>query len=1117
MKWTLFASSLLVLNLCTFSTAIANGTPDPLDLQDRQVDQAALISKRKAIEQLKKLIQRHRGTPQEPLMWVKLAEYQQQASGVEFRIAHGQAHRSQGAAHLGRYQRSLNEVVATTTLLIQKFSKQVNIDQVYFMRGSSYEELKKKELAKKDYLSVIRNFPDSPWASQSTMSVAEFAIEDNQHAQAIQYLKAVEALPDDPHYPFALYKLAWSHFNLKHIPTAIDYLKKHILYYRDSTLESDQAILEHSLQDFAAFYFQGFEDHLPNYSTSEALKQFRLVESGTALGQMALRYAKLLRAHTHDADLIQWKNQLIQEEFMRAETLDVVLLSLDYFLNKKQLGLILECASQLSQIDTLSQKKMRSFKNYSNVQTQILNSADRLQKMTVKNKDATELDALVRALQGVYQAFIDIAQDDDVRVPRTHYNLAETLFQIRDFDKASENYRWILEHRNLWKKTQGIAPGVGHKEILLKLISSRYQTLDKRKIIPKKLALQKYNPDTPDTKDPTDRLPPDVSQWVSWLDEYLDQYGHDRSEIEDFEFEANRTLYSQAQVATAIHRFREFIKENPKSKHAIPAASLILDTFISSELWLTAHEESREFIELFQSLHKEVKRPTEAFITRLKSIESDSYYKLIENDSKNKKYADALKKIRTFQKLYSNSTHSNDCLLLASRITQETQQKELALEFLTALIQENTSNEFQTEALLQRAGLEEEKYQFEAALQDELLYLKKKKPSPELIPIYKRVIFLRWLTRGVSEIQLPKELTKDLNEENDRYIALGIITHPPRNPSSEHSLLEKALHGAKSNRVLWSLAALKQEKNLTFHEIQNLTRFIASSWDQLDAISQYSTLSTLQDALPQAMKQSRDLMKKLSPLKATSKSIEHRIQFMNEIERTSSKLVKLPWARIKAEVLGEASDMYLLFATDLAHLPIPKDLMDAERTEYLKSVQEIIVPFAEKGKKLKAQAFEVATEFSVQKEIVKRLQPSPLELSETLRSAQSFKSLPISIELWKELETQTHDPISLSLQTQWIEAVKQAHFGRIAFFMQELKNKSSPPLSPPSTLSLMRAISLISAGAQAEAIAELESSLSEFGSKDRLKINHTLYSYYLDSISEKKFQATLDRIRREEK
>jgi tetratricopeptide (TPR) repeat protein len=636
MKWVVIFQSLFIL-----ATANAGEVPERLELQDRRVDQAALQSKKKAIDQLKKLILRHRGTEQEPLMWVKLAEFQQQSSGIEFRIAHGQAHRGQSSPKLNRYVQSLQDVIATTTHLIQKFSKEVNIDQIYSMRGSAYEELKKKESAKKDYLYLVQNFPDSPWASQSYMALAEFAIEENQHDTAIRFLKAVEALPDDSHYPFALYKLAWSHFNLKHITTSIDYLKKHIQYYKDSTEESDRAILEHSLLDLTSFYLQGFEDHLPDYTTAQALNDFRKIENGPSLGQMAFRYAKLLRAHTHDTDLLNWKNQLIHEEYQRPETLDVILLTMDYFLNNKQLDRVLECAANIAQVDQLSKKTMRTFLNYPAIQTQILAVSDRLQKMILKNKNATELNPLIHALQGVYQSFIDIAQIEDSRVPRIHYNLAETLFQIKDFERSSDHYLWVFQHYH--KKD-----GLDRKDILLKLISSKYQTLNQKMQIPKDVAAHQFDPEKKDS--PSD-VKPEISQWISWLDEFLDDYGYDRPEIETFEFEANRTLYSQNQTVESLKRLKKAIHRNPKSKISIASASLIIDTYITSNLWSLAHEEAHNLTELFQD-----QGPSHSdFLARMKTIESDSYYKLIESDYQKREYKEALKKIRKFQKNYSAS------------------------------------------------------------------------------------------------------------------------------------------------------------------------------------------------------------------------------------------------------------------------------------------------------------------------------------------------------------------------------------------------------------------------------------------------------------------------------
>ena len=123
----------------------------------------------------------------------------------------------------------------------------------------------------------------------------------------------------------------------------MSYIKKNIAYYRtkfgnrpDNELSvTDRTILEHSLQDVAAFYFGAFEMNLSTYTTANVLETFKRLETAKYLGSMYLYYAKLLRSHKYDEDLIFLKNKLIHEEPQRGETLSVVQVTLEYYYNNK--------------------------------------------------------------------------------------------------------------------------------------------------------------------------------------------------------------------------------------------------------------------------------------------------------------------------------------------------------------------------------------------------------------------------------------------------------------------------------------------------------------------------------------------------------------------------------------------------------------------------------------------------------------------------------------------------------------------------------------------------------------------------------------------------------------
>ena len=71
-------------------------------------------------------------------------------------------------------------------------------------------------------------FPELEETSPAYLSLAEFAINANNHPLAITYLKELEKRPEDPHYPFALYKLAWSYYNIKDTAHAMSYAERQI-------------------------------------------------------------------------------------------------------------------------------------------------------------------------------------------------------------------------------------------------------------------------------------------------------------------------------------------------------------------------------------------------------------------------------------------------------------------------------------------------------------------------------------------------------------------------------------------------------------------------------------------------------------------------------------------------------------------------------------------------------------------------------------------------------------------------------------------------------------------------------------------------------------------------
>ena len=236
---------------------------------EREVDAVALSSQEQSIAKLSGLLKKYKDTSQEPILLAKLAELQQQNASIIFRISHGNAHHGNKALDLTKYKKESSKAITTLSTLIEKYPSYGEIAHAYFIRGKGHEELENKAAAARDYTFLTTHFPLAEETTAAYMSLADFAIDVNEHAKAIGYLKEVEKKPDDNHYPFALYKMAWSYYNLKDIPSALKYAEKQIHFYDDMAKNSpegeaglttsDNALRENTLLDSAVFYFEGYE------------------------------------------------------------------------------------------------------------------------------------------------------------------------------------------------------------------------------------------------------------------------------------------------------------------------------------------------------------------------------------------------------------------------------------------------------------------------------------------------------------------------------------------------------------------------------------------------------------------------------------------------------------------------------------------------------------------------------------------------------------------------------------------------------------------------------------------------------------------------------------------
>ncbi|MBC7691519.1 MAG: hypothetical protein H7222_07095 [Methylotenera sp.] len=1124
----MFKSALFWIDVIGFTALLAVGSTqvygdnkdikvepaDRREVTERNVDSAALSALESSQSKLTSLLKKYRNTSQEPIFLQKLAELQQQNASIQFRLAHGAAHHGKTAINLNSYKATMRQTIATLTELFRKYPHTDGLAPSYYMRGKAYEEIGDNKSATNDYLHLTSHYPEADETPAAFMALAEFAITANDHALAITYLNEVEKRPETSHYPFALYKLAWAHYNLKNIPKSLSYAERNIAYYNErrkpvekgtdsGAFSSDDALLENILMDSMVFFFEGYEEKIANYKVGEALPYIHKLEKGPIAGKMLARFAKLLRSHGYEADLVTWKNQVLEEEYFRPEALDVLITTFESQINKRRYPELAQSTRDLVSL----YKKVKGKYSFNKAHKILLDTAESFQELILKNKGSSGVAQLSTTLASVYDVFTQVVDETDPRIPEVHYNLAETLFEIKDYEQATTHYRWVVEHQNWGSWNKELKAG-NVADASLKAIGSRYEILRQKGLIPtdvKPVTL----PASGEVK-----VNPVLAEWVNWVDTHIDKT---KSPTDKFYFEANRALYTQGDVNRAVERLIKFAQKYPSSASALPSASLALDTYITSGKWDQTYDLAVDFQDIKVWKNSE-------FSKRLFSVAADAFYKKVETAYAAKDYGNTLKLSERFLKLYSKSARLPETLTLAGGAALASQDKVKADEYYSRLIAEAPQSTTVSNAYLARASIAEEKYSFRDAAHNLKEYLRTATPAPkDPNAIRRRILMLSWLSNDSLELKTALEskalCTEALASECDRYAALqgfGFASNPK-------VAYERAKDAPNENRAIWGALALEKMDEFGFRDRLILIRQVASHWEELDPLVKFKLLPLITKSVPAALRLNRTTIAETAPLRADEKYITRRIEAIREIENAVTKVMNLPWAEIKAQALSEAASLYADLASDLQKLPAPKGTAGPELTAYEDMIRKIVIPFEEKGNDLQGKAYEMASVFAIQQKAFQQIadpyfqaNPSQSKAREKGRNnsrQKTRKVASLNTQLMDRLDSEgdwdSVDPKSKNemkrLKGLWAQAIEQHVWQQAAFFSQEMKEKKLPE----GSMGLVRAITLANAGAQAEALMELESTRRKLTPKAQLLSAEVLIDFYWAVDAKDRIQAVI--------
>ena len=908
--------------LAILITSASQATEPSSQSMNKLTDLAALHTQEFSIKKLQTLLKQYRGSPREPELLSRLADLYLQRSGITFRVSEGIKDGMGGKPKTALYVNSLKDSIRVFSELISKYPTHSHSVYARYKRGKAYRELNQIKEAREDFLYLSQHNPEFEYIDSALLDLADFAADANHHQEALTYLGEIEKMKGSDFYPVALHRSAWSHFNLGNHATALDYLKKEAAFYfsKKDINSAEIAFLETVFNDAALFYFEAINKKADFATVDHAITYFKKLDQKAYYGPTVFKFAKLLKAYSLLPELEHLKDRLVDDDIRLPETAEVALLIFQYQFEKRNFKPLESLMGDLGKI----KKAHKNPEIDQRIETTLTTALDELHKLVLKNKLATERMVLVKPLISLTDGVADLLGSDNTTTLVAQYSLAETSFELQDYERATQKYLELMNPKYVpMLESKKVTPQI----LSLRLISSRYRELKALNLISEKLTIRSLS-------ETTAALPKEqqkkVEEWVGWVD-FHEQYvtktssAEDRESYEAFALEADKLVYEHVNIPQALVRLEKFAFDHSDSKQGVTAVTINLDTYSKSEDW-------NKLYELSIKITKGKKWKDKAFVEKVYELGADAHLKLtLKLDLSDSPEQIALVKSRTASCIeeFANSKVAQECAFIQAKLELKHGSVEKAEKDLGQLILKTKDTSRIESILLLRADARNKLGKFDEAIKDLSQY--QNLTEYQDADVTQTILQHYWFKRddkNLSALTQNKKVCSGKNAEIcERYQAVQVLSEKRPTKMSYQAIFKNSVHAPKSLAAVWALAALKEPKKVPFNDRLVLLQRVANSWEDLNPLLQIHLLSLMQIRVNDALESIRTSSSGIAPLTSDPNSIVRRMTLTKEVDTTFAKVMKLPWFTIKMKGATELGVIYQRLVEDLRKIQTPEDLL----------------------------------------------------------------------------------------------------------------------------------------------------------------------------------------------
>lgn len=390
------------------------------------------LSEQKAIEALERILEKRRGSPEEPDLLERLSElYLKQAKSVRFFNLNRTNDKTMSllppVIKEKAALRPLKKAVECFQNIQTKYPRYAHADRVHFHKALTLAQMGLFQPSTQEVERLLARYPKSEWRADAHLLIGEVLYDSQRYARALTHFN--EAATSDKikisHY--AQYKAAWTLYNLERNEDAIAKLMG-LVKAVDPEKPEGFALRNESLRDIALYLTE-------TRASSEAFDFFRKFATPAEAAAGLLRMANIYRSHSKHKDA-----RLIANEYLKRGTDENgkiqfrLLMAKDAKERKDPTEQVahLKAAYDLCLIQPDDNEVCKQ-----DLRAQLTESAEDAWKAWEKTKNPASLQATKEIFE------IELQRNPDPR-PKTLEAYAELLFQSEDYQNAARIYRELI-------------------------------------------------------------------------------------------------------------------------------------------------------------------------------------------------------------------------------------------------------------------------------------------------------------------------------------------------------------------------------------------------------------------------------------------------------------------------------------------------------------------------------------------------------------------------------------------------------------------------------------------------------------------------------------------------